>query len=167
MSEQHWLGFWLEMMASRASSGTFCPSSMNSAHWSRRHISSGLAAEESDRAERAYRVQVRPLLLRRVFVLDDSFEVRQLVFNLPTHKSFRTGSGGRLLAAASRSQAGLHHACRFTTSGRLKVTEGKFTPAPGSTLRVAQCVLAAFLDTLQIQTFPQTLHVTCCNRQNQ
>lgn len=50
MSEQHWLGFWLEMMASRASSGTFCPSSMNSAHWSRRHISSGLAAEESDRA---------------------------------------------------------------------------------------------------------------------
>lgn len=47
MSVQHWLGFWLEMMASRASSGSFCPSSMNSAHWSRHQMSAAVLPDAS------------------------------------------------------------------------------------------------------------------------
>lgn len=87
MSVQHWLGFWLEMMASRASSGSSCPSSMNSAHWSRHRISAACLPRRVTAGERAYRVQVGPLLLRRVFVLDDGLQVRQLVFNLPVQST--------------------------------------------------------------------------------
>lgn len=73
MRVQHWLGFWLEMMASRASSGSFRPSSMNSAHWGE-DVQSATANSSPMGGgffARAYRVQVGSLLLQRVFVLDD------------------------------------------------------------------------------------------------
>lgn len=95
MSVQHWFGFWLEITASRGPLGSLRPSAMNSAHW--RRCVKGIL-DQASRSEEiffpqksihiciSYRVYIWSLFFQFIFVLDDGFQVRQLVFNLSTNQ---------------------------------------------------------------------------------